>query len=194
MKVIYAGQELPEIDHDALPHRKHVPNSIFFAGPTPRSKEVQSWRPEALAFLKSQGFDGYVFVPEGEQNTWHGNYNTQVHWEWEALGKAACTLFWVPRNLENMHGFTTNVELGFMVALRPSRIVLGSPPDTPKMRYLRKMLTDVTEFHRFFDMAPNFVGIDPKPLMGGSLQSCLLLAMGVANPEDVEDAGDTDQA
>lgn len=36
--------------------------SIFLAGPTPRSKEVQSWRPEALRILKNLGYDGQVYV------------------------------------------------------------------------------------------------------------------------------------
>lgn len=184
MKVVYAGQELPEVDPGLLPHRKFVPNSIFFAGPTPRLKEVQSWRPEALAILEELGFDGFVFVPETGDWDWCKNYEEQVHWEWQALSRAACTLFWVPRDLETMPAFTTNVELGFMAALRPGKIVLGAPQDAPKMRYLRKLLTDIQEFHRYFDMAPNYVGIDPKPLQGGSLQSCLLLAMGVAKPDD----------
>ena len=43
--------------------------SIFLAGPTPRSKEVKSWRPEAIRLLKEKGFDGVVFVPEFENKT-----------------------------------------------------------------------------------------------------------------------------
>jgi len=178
MKIVYACQELPARGSDNI-----APNSIFLAGPTPRSSDVRSWRPDALAFLEEREFNGHVFVPETDGGGWHGDYAAQVQWEWEALGRAACVLFWVPRELETMPAFTTNVEFGLLSALRPSRIVLGAPHDAPKMRYLLKLATDVTEFHRCFDMAPNFCGIDPKPLLGGSLQSCLLLAMGVANPD-----------
>jgi len=181
MKVVYVGQELPERDEKL----GVVPNSIFFAGPTPRGDAVNSWRPEAVEILKELGFDGYVFAPETDEQGWLGDYTGQVHWEWEALGKAACTLFWVPRNLETMPGFTTNVEFGFMTALAPERVVLGHPGGAPKMRYLSKLCNDIWNFHRCFDPTRELM---QSPLQGSSLQSSLLLAMGVANPEDEGDA------
>src|SRR6266511_3357557 len=38
--------------------------SLFLAGPTPRSADVPSWRPEALNLLRGLGFAGTVLVPE----------------------------------------------------------------------------------------------------------------------------------
>jgi nucleoside 2-deoxyribosyltransferase-like protein len=174
MKVTYAGQDLPERNASGI-----VPNSIFLAGPTPRSEDVKSWRPEALTLLEEQGFNGHVFVPETSEWGWLGDYAGQVHWEWEALGKAACTLFWVPRDLETMPAFTTNVEFGFMIALAPERVVLGHPGGAPKMRYLTKLCTDVHSFHRCFEPAHK---ITRSPIMASSLQFSLLLAIGVADP------------
>jgi len=137
MKIVYAAQELPvQIHH----------KSIFLAGPTPRSEEVQSWRGAAIDMLKTKGFDGHVVIPEADGGGWHGKYDEQVIWEWEALGKAACTIFWVPRNLETMPGFTTNVEFGFMAAAVPDRVVLGFPEGTPKTRYLQFIAEHPTEF------------------------------------------------
>ncbi len=48
-------------ENDKLENNK---KSIFLAGPTPRNKEVKSWRGEALEILQRLGFDGVVYVPE----------------------------------------------------------------------------------------------------------------------------------
>lgn len=136
MEVIYVGRELPNY-RDAT---GVLPGSIFLAGPTPRDREqAESWRPEALTHLRAQKHEGVVFVPETEDGLWLRNYEDQVLWEWDALGAAACVLFWVPRELQHMPGFTTNVEFGVMAALRPERTVLGAPLNTPKIRYLHFM-------------------------------------------------------
>jgi hypothetical protein len=121
MKVVYALEPLRQ--------------SIFLAGPTPRSVEVKSWRPEALYLLETLGFKGEVFVPEAADWGPHKNYDQQVHWEWEALKQASVIVFWVPREMETMPAFTTNVEFGDWV--RSGKVVLGAPADAPKMNYLR---------------------------------------------------------
>jgi len=120
MKLIYAQQPLEK--------------SIFLAGPTPRSPDVPSWRPEAIEILKNLGYDGTVFIPEDPTGKWESNYDNQIYWEWEALNQATVVVFWVPRELETLPGFTTNVEFGLMVA--SSKVLLGSPIDAPKMKYL----------------------------------------------------------
>jgi len=175
MKVIYACQTLPKRKGPRV-----VPDSIFLAGPTPRSDDVTSWRPEALNILEDKQFEGHVFVPEAEGGGWHGVYEEQVHWEWDALSRAACVLFWVPRDLDTLPGFTTNVEFGFMSALVPERLVLGSPEQkTPKMRYLRQLARDISRFRKRFQMVgPNDPG---RILQASTLYSCLLLAVGVAS-------------
>lgn len=145
MKVIYAVQPLP---YPGL-----VPDSIFLAGPTPRTDDVPSWRPEALDLLKEQGFEGTVFVPEAEGGGWHGIYDEQVEWEWEALARAACVLFWIPRDLSTMPAFTSNVEFGFIIAFRPQAVVLGAPDGAPKLRYLQTLAREQRLFRGAFGRA-----------------------------------------
>jgi hypothetical protein len=124
MKVIYALQELPK--------------SIFLAGPTPRDANTPSWRPRALSLLEDAiGFDGTVLVPETEGWDAHDQYDTQVHWEWEALNLATVVVFWVPRDLETMPAFTTNIEFGLLA--KSGKVVFGYPDGAPKMKYLEKL-------------------------------------------------------
>jgi hypothetical protein len=112
-----------------------IPKSIFLAGPTPRDKSVASWRPEAIKLIEDYGFDGNVLVPEprgGEWSKWE--YENQVLWEWEGLNTATIVLFWVPREMQTMPAFTTNVEYGMMCA--SGKCVLGHPIGAPKCGYL----------------------------------------------------------
>lgn len=61
----------------------------------------------------------------------------QIQWEWEALGQATVVVFWVPRDLSCLPGFTTNTEFGLLAA--SSKLVLGFPPGAAKMRYLDRL-------------------------------------------------------
>ena len=108
--------------------------SILLAGPTPRGKEVASWRVEAVKKLEELGFDGVVFVPE--YSTWipKENYVDQANWEREALTEATVILFWIPRSLPDMPGFSTNVEFGYW--LHSGRVVYGRPDSSEKCLYL----------------------------------------------------------
>lgn len=114
-----------------------LPKSIFLAGPTPRDKDVPTWRPEALEMLKELGFNGNVYVPEADDWAKHDHYDAQVTWEWEALSISTVVVFWVPRDLKAMPAFTTNVEFGLMIA--SGKCLLGYPADAPKMRYLDQL-------------------------------------------------------
>lgn len=176
MIVTFVGQDLPQRE----PILDVVPNSIFLAGPTPRSDDVKSWRPEALKLLAQQDFEGHVFVPESSDWGWLGDYDGQVRWEWEALGRAACVLFWVPRNLEDMPGFTTNVEFGFMAARYPFRVILAAPEDAPKLRYLRFVADECQQFHSSF----RGVSSSARPILQtNSLKKGLMFAQVVATPD-----------
>jgi len=125
MEVIYATEKVPDT----------VNKSIFLAGPTPRSSDVESWRNEALSYLKNKGFDGVVFIPEPRDQKWHKDYDRQVNWEEDFLNMADCIVFWVPRELETMPAFTTNVEFGAWC--ESGKVVFGAPPDAPKNTYLK---------------------------------------------------------
>lgn len=102
--------------------------SIFLAGPTPRSNIVKSWRPKAIELFSDLGFAGTIFIPElrsGPSSEFE--YDKQIDWEHEALEKADVILFWIPRNLVNMPGFTTNIEFGYWLAKNPKKLIVGSP-------------------------------------------------------------------
>jgi hypothetical protein len=118
MKVIYA--------------RETIEPSIFLAGPTPRSKDVPSWRPRALELL--EGFKGTVYVPEDRSGNVQFEYYDQINWEWHALETSSVILFWIPREIETMPALTTNVEFGMYAA--SGKIVVGRPPEAQKMKYL----------------------------------------------------------
>jgi hypothetical protein len=114
--------------------------SVFLAGPTPRRDDVPSWRPAAVKALAAQ-WPGpeplTVLSPESRGGIRAAHYDDQVDWETQARAAASAILFWMPRDLQTMPGFTTNVEFGLDVGT--GRAVLGCPPDCPnpeRNRYL----------------------------------------------------------
>lgn len=130
MQIVYALQDFP----------KEYTKSIFLVGPTPREENVKSWRPEAIKILEELGYDGVVFVPEQQGKTFK-DYDGQLEWEVEGLNRADCLLFWIPRDLETMPAFTTNVEFGEW--FKSGKAVLGFPKDAPKNTYLEKRFKEL---------------------------------------------------
>ena len=55
-------------------------------------------------------------------------------WERNALIEATIIVFWVPREIPNMSGFTTNVEFGYW--LHSGKVLYGRPNGAPKTKYL----------------------------------------------------------
>ena len=124
MEVVYAREPLPT----------KVLSTIFLAGPTPRSPDVPSWRPQALALLLIGGFPGHVFVPEDRgQSGMHGDWLEQVTWEDKALNRADCIVFWIPRVMADMPALTTNDEWGFWK--KSGKIIGGAPRGAPHTSY-----------------------------------------------------------
>lgn len=111
-------------------------NSLFLAGPTPRSIDIKTWRKEAIAILEQLGFDGIVYVPEKEYDDRTFDYDNQVFWEREVLHTADVIVFYIPRNLANMPAFTTNVEFGYWLAKDRGKVIYGRPKDAEKCKYL----------------------------------------------------------
>ncbi len=138
MRVVYSDEEVPDTG---------LFMSLFLAGPTPRKKDVPSWRPEAIEILSKLNFSGIVFVPE--RRNWTGfDYLDQVEWEWKALESCAKVVFWVPRNLETMPAFTTNVEFGRHVV----GSIYGRPDGCPGNKYLDWLYQKVNYREPFNDL------------------------------------------
>jgi Nucleoside 2-deoxyribosyltransferase like len=116
--------------------------SIFLAGPTPRRAEVPSWRPEALVLLRGLGFAGTVLVPERRDGWARFSYLDQVEWEYAGLEGCCVIAFWVPRDLQTLPGFTTNVEFGRYAG--SGRCVYGRPESAPHTRYLDWLYAKLT--------------------------------------------------
>ena len=108
--------------------------SIFLAGPTPRGKDIISWRNEAIKILESLGFDGLVYVLEYSNWKPKDSYVDQAMWERIGLTNASVIAFWIPRRLPDMPAFTTNVEFGYW--LHTGKVVYGRPNDAEKIKYL----------------------------------------------------------
>lgn len=130
LRLVYAREPLPRVGP-----------MVFLAGPTPRAGgDVPSWRPAAVDALAEQWTGPgplTVLTPESRGGKRAAHYDDQVGWETDARGVADAILFWVPRDLKVLPGFTTNVEFGLDIGT--GRAVLGVPPDCPnpeRNRYL----------------------------------------------------------
>lgn len=128
MKLVFADQDI-------------APGpSIFLAGPTPRSSRIRSWRLDAVEILRELGYGGQVLVPESPGFTFApfcnmDGYSQQVEWEHIALIAAGTIAFWVPRNMSDMPGLTTNDEFGYWRHRAPGKILFGAPPSASHIRY-----------------------------------------------------------
>lgn len=122
---------------------------VFLAGPTPRGPLVLSWRPEAILQLGAMWLGPgrlTIITPEPRDGVYREHYDDQIDWEFAARDASTAIAYWIPRDVVNMPGFTTNVEFGYDVAKRPERVVLGCPPDCPNPERNR-YLTHVADRH-----------------------------------------------
>jgi len=112
--------------------------SIFLAGPSPRGDGEHDWRKQAHASLLRLGFDGTVYIPLPRDGTYLKDYDQpdQIDWRLKYLENAGVRAFWIPRVLNCLPGFTTNVEFG---RFSRTTCVLGYPPEAEKMRYLHRI-------------------------------------------------------
>jgi 8-oxo-dGTP pyrophosphatase MutT (NUDIX family) len=135
MQLVFSDQAIPQ----------QVTKSLFLAGPSPRKKDQQDWRHDAIELLTELGYDGTVFLPVPgvvfhKTGLESFDYDTQVSWEVAARKMADCIVFWVPRVIDRtrddlgMPGFTTNFELGD--DLHSGKVVYGRPDSAPKCTYL----------------------------------------------------------
>jgi len=139
MNVVYSDQPIHGV---AL-----TTPSVFLAGPTPRDSVTKSWRPRAIELFSQHPLskDISIFVPERSSQEYRNNYYDQVEWEKKGLTYANVIFFWVPRKLDTMPAFTTNVEFGFYLARKPDEVLYGRPDGSEKNRYLDWLYTSETK-------------------------------------------------
>ena len=142
MKVRYSNQdpytgngwEHPPEDENGISIPSEV---VFLAGPTPRSKDVKSWRPQAIKILEEiDGYEGMVLVPEPSDGQKFVSYTFQVEWERECLFNCSTIFFWVPREMQTMPALTTNIEFWYWIARDPLKVIYGRPHGAPHTSYL----------------------------------------------------------
>lgn len=139
MKVVYALEDVSLITQP----------TIFLAGPTYREPGRRSWRADALELLKKHEFKGQVLVPEPRNvmeigGEWGPDqYEDQINWEHACLlSVSQVVMFWIPRDLQTLPGFTTNIEFGILWGriddnkANHVEMVVGFPPDAPATKYI----------------------------------------------------------
>ena len=131
----YAFLDIAEdIDgHTIVIPKKHVENILDCDNET-LSHVMDTVRLISKHYVEDLGYDGIVYVPE--YSTWKPkeDYVDQAMWERNALTAASVIVFWLPRDLETMPGFTTNVEFGYW--LPSKKVIYGRPDGAPKIKYL----------------------------------------------------------
>lgn len=151
IKPVYSDQEMPQ----------EVSRTLFLCGPSPREGVGENWRKKALEYLESIKYDGHIFIPLTSDGKTPASYDAQRQWEIDAIDRADCIVFWVPRNTKTLPGLTTNVEFGLYT--KSGRVILGYPPQADKMTYLDATAKDnrIPVYHTLeetLDAAITFIG------------------------------------
>ena len=116
-------------------------NSIFLAGPCPRTDFKDDWRFEAFEILKELGFNGTVITPSNPNyQTYLANHDKddtlkkQTMWEYETMKKCSALVFWIPRS-KKRPARTTNIEFGDWY--NREGVYIGWPHDAEHNEYLQ---------------------------------------------------------
>ncbi|MFF4322750.1 nucleoside 2-deoxyribosyltransferase domain-containing protein [Streptomyces sp. NPDC001568] len=127
VRVVHVGQEPPESWAAA----------VYLCGPTPADPAEPSWRPDAVAALRSVWSGAgrlVVFLPEPPAGGGYPAYPDQVAWEEDAMRRSDVILFWIPRDMTRLPGLVSNIKWGTWCD--SGRAVLGAPPEAERMDYL----------------------------------------------------------
>lgn len=151
IKVIYSDLDAKELAYSA--------RSIFLAGPTPRSPDVKSWRPEAIECFEELGYFGNIIVPEPQNGVWK-HRDAQIDWEQYYLNRCDVVMFWVPRNMLTMPALTTNIEFGMY--LDSGKLVFGAPPEAEHVWYMQycckqRKISTGDSLHKTCELANSFM-------------------------------------
>lgn len=124
MDLIYSGMDY-----------KGKKKTIFLAGPTPRDKNITSWRFEAIEIFKKLGYKDSLIIPEKLGKHYYeeiGNYD-EIVWDFDAICSADIVMMWIPRN-KDMLGLSTNVEFGYL--LNKGNLIYGRPDNAFRCEFL----------------------------------------------------------
>ncbi|MFH7594480.1 nucleoside 2-deoxyribosyltransferase domain-containing protein [Streptomyces racemochromogenes] len=125
--VVHVGEEPP----------RSWAAAVYLCGPTPTDPAEPSWRPDAVAALRSLWSGAgrlAVFLPEPVPGGSYPAYADQIVWEEEAMRRCDVVLFWIPRDMARLPGLVSNVKWGAWCG--SGRAVLGAPPRAERMDYL----------------------------------------------------------
>lgn len=127
VEIVHVGQEAPD----------SWAASVYLCGPTPTDPAEPSWRPDAVAALRS-AWSGAgrlaVFLPEPVPGGDYPAYGDQIAWEEDAMRRSDVILFWIPRDMARLPGLVSNIKWGSWCD--SGRAVLGTPPEAERMAYL----------------------------------------------------------
>lgn len=113
--------------------------TVYLAGPCARTKEQTRWQEQAIEILNKYATDIVIVDPTNLEtnDTLEGfDWNKENEWEHETMWRADKIIFWVPRDLKEMPGWTTNIEFGYWIGSFPQKVFYGRPKDAPKTEYL----------------------------------------------------------
>jgi hypothetical protein len=113
---------------------------IFLAGPIERvhdniPRKYPRWRNDAVKYFSDNDPIVSILSPEWGVKPQGWSYEGQVLWEVNYMEISDVILCWIPRQLPDLPGFTTNIEVG--EHFWDPRLILGAPQEAPNMRYLQ---------------------------------------------------------
>lgn len=126
MKLVYTGE-----------HCQNFRNSIFLAGCSYRdgSLNSMSWRREIELIIQQKEVETSVeftlIIPEMNPNIPLYLTSEDIYrWETFMLSRSSSILFWIPRDMQDLPGLTTNIEFGEWMS--KEGVFVGYPDDAEK--------------------------------------------------------------
>lgn len=113
--------------------------SVFLAGPSLRGEKRTPWRDNAISLFRDYGFNGIIYIPEVEDFKIEKSKQERFDWIFSCLSISDAILFWIPRDMIEYYGLSTNVEFGYCIGQYPDKVVYGRPRGAEKIGFLDKM-------------------------------------------------------
>ena len=133
---------------DKIPRGSSDEKTVFLAGPTSRDGIPDyMWRKDAVHFLRVHGCTGNILVPEPRGYSYLAedceddftDAERIYEWEHEGIRNATYPIVWIPRNMQQLLGLTTNREIGQLMGraehetLLSKNLFIGWPQSAKKI-------------------------------------------------------------